>query len=138
MRQVLPGIKSISYVSCDSLPYHITTKAIVGMPIGIFDKGTTVHFVGLPKVDVDESFDNNSQLQKATLQFNTTDEMPTNRHLAFLIETVNGERYVMGAREIPYPVVKIAFSTGKPSGESAAAEVEVTFVARKALAKCVF
>ena len=138
MRQVLPGIKSISYVSCDSLPYHITTKAIVGIPIGIFDKGTTVHFVGVPKVDVDESFDNNSQLQKATLKFNTTDEMPTRGHHAFLIETVNGERFILGTREIPYPVVKVAFSSGKPSGESAAAEVEVTFVARQALAKCVF
>ena len=138
MRQVLPGIKSISYVSCDSLPYHITTKAIVGMPIGIFDKGTTVHFIGVPKCDVDESFDNNSQLQKATLKFNTTDEMPTRGHHAFLIETVNGERFILGTREIPYPVVKVAFSSGKPSGESAAAEVEVTFVARQALAKCVF
>jgi hypothetical protein len=92
--------------------------------------------VGEVTCETEEQFDNNSQVEKASLTFNTLDELPTYRHLAFVIFTAQGDTFVIGTKELPYPTVKISRSTGTPDGEPSVRKYEVTFSARKSLVLC--
>ena len=58
------------------------------------------------------------------------------RKPTFVIETVDGDKYVIGAKERPYPTVKISRSTGQPDGDPSVRKYEVSFTAKKALALC--
>ncbi len=87
----------------------------------------------MPICELDEAPDNNTQIEKAKLTFSTLDSLPTSMPLAFLIETVNGEKYILGTHERPYPTIKSSKTTSKPEGDPAVTRYEVTFTARKAL-----
>ena len=86
--------------------------------------------------EVEQLYDNNSYIEKAKLTFLTLDDVPTDQHPAFVIRTVNDEYYVIGAKERPYPTVKITRSTGQPDGDTSVRKYEVSFTAKKALALC--
>lgn len=86
--------------------------------------------------EVEQSYDNNSYIEKAKLTFLTLDDVPTDQHPAFVIHTVNDEYYIIGAKERPYPTVKITRSTGQPDGDTSVRKYEVSFTAKKALALC--
>ena len=136
MRQSLPGITRIAFVDCDLLPADITLRAMAGVPVGIYTTVNEIGKIGDATCETEELFDNNSQVEKATLTFNTLDELPTDRHLAFVIFTANGDTFVIGAKEMPYPTVKITRSTGAPDGEPSVRKYEVSYTAKKSLVLC--
>ena len=86
--------------------------------------------------EVEQSIDNNSYIEKVKLTFLTLDDVPINQYPAFLFQTIDGDIYIMGAKERPYPTVKITRSTGQPDGDASVRKYEVTFTAKKALARC--
>lgn len=136
MKQSLPGIKRIAFVDCSLLPANITYRAMAGVPVGIFTSLNDICKVGEATCETEEQFDNNSQVEKASLTFNTLDELPTYRHLAFVIFTAQGDTFVIGTKELPYPTVKISRSTGTPDGEPSVRKYEVSFTAKKSLVLC--
>lgn len=136
MKQSLPGIKRIAFVDCSLLPADITLRALAGVPVGIFTSLNDICKVGEATCETEEQFDNNSQVEKATLTFRTLDELPTYRHLAFVIFTTNSDTFVIGTKELPYPTVKITRSTGTPDGEPSVRKYEVSFTAKKSLVLC--
>lgn len=81
-------------------------------------------------------FDNNSYIEKVKLAFSTLDEVPTEQHPAFVFQTMDGIKYMIGAKERPFPTVKISRSTGQPDGDASVRKYEVSFSAKKALALC--
>lgn len=136
MKQSLPGIKRIAFVDCSLLPADITLRALAGVPVGIFTTVNDICKIGEATCETEEQFDNNSQLEKATLTFRTLDELPTYRHLAFVIYTTNGDTFVIGTKELPYPTVKLTSSTGTPEGEPSVRKYEVSFTNKKSLVLC--
>lgn len=136
MKQSLPGIKRIAFVDCSLLPADITLRALAGVPVGIFTTVNDICKIGEATCETEEQFDNNSQVEKATLTFRTLDELPTYRHLAFVIFTTNSDTFVIGTKELPYPTVKITRSTGTPDGEPSVRKYEVSFTAKKSLVLC--
>ena len=136
MKQSLPGIKRIAFVECSLLPANITYRAMAGVPVGIFTTVEDVCKIGEATCETEEQFDNNSQVEKATLTFFTLDELPTYRHLAFVVSTTDGDTFVIGTKELPYPTVKITRSTGTPDGEPSVRKYEVSFTAKKSLVLC--
>ena len=86
--------------------------------------------------EVEQSYDNNSYIEKGKLTFLTLDDVPTDQHPAFLFQTIEGDIYIIGAKERPYPTVKITRSTGQPDGDTSVRKYEVSFSAKKALALC--
>jgi len=136
MKQSLPGIVRIGYIDCSLLPADITLRALAGVPVGIYSFVEDACKIGEASCETEEQFDNNSQVEKATLTFRSLEELPTYRHLAFVIFTVQGDSFVIGCREQPYPTVKITGDTGSPDGEPAVRKYEVSFTARKSLVLC--
>ena len=132
----LPGINKVWYLLRDALPDDVVYRAVAGIPISFDDQPTEVNLKGEAVCEVEQSFDNNSYIEKTTLTFLALDDVPTDQHPAFVIQTVNGDRNVIGAKERPYPTVKITRSTGQPDGDPSVRKYEVSFTAKKALALC--
>lgn len=134
--QSLPGIVQIGYIRCQLLQEDIVYRAAVGIKVELSSQPTDINFMGDALCETEEEFNNNIQLQKTKLSFQTLQHLPTNHPLAFVIRTVEDERYVIGSQERPYPTVKVTRSTGQPDGDPSVRKYEVSFTARKSLALC--
>ena len=135
--QSLPGIKKVSYISCQLLPPDITLRAISGIPVGVYSLTTEVELSGDATCESTASPDNNVQQEKAVLTFFTTDDtIPIDEPLAFVATTVQGQSYIIGRLEQPYPSVKRTRTTGMPDGDRSVLKYEVSFTAHRALVKC--
>lgn len=132
----LPGILKVWYLSTANLPADVIYRAVAGIPVGITEQPISINLKGEAVCEVEEQYDNNCQMEKAELTFTTLDEVPTRQHLAFVIRTADNEMFVIGAKERPYPTIKVTRSTGSPDGDAAARKYEVSFTGRKALALC--
>ena len=132
----LPGILNVWYLAASNLPADVIYRAVAGIPFQIPVQPVSINLKGEAVCEVEESYDNNCQMEKAKLTFITLDEVPTRQHLAFVIRTADGDMYTIGAKEKPYPTVKVTRSTGSPDGDAAARKYEVSFTGRKALAPC--
>lgn len=132
MRQSLPGIKSIGYLPCANLSPLIMQKHLARIPIGVFSAITPIEHYGNASCEADGEYDHGRILQKTTLKFSTTDEIP-HSHIAFVVTDVEGKSWVIGRREPPYPIVEIL---RKKDVSYNITEVEVKFTAQKSLISC--
>ena len=132
----LPGIKKVWYIPHTNLPDDVIYKAVVEIPITLPTTTTEITLKGEATCEVEQSPDNNCYIEKVKLSFPTLDDVPTQDFPAFVIQTIDGSKYVIGAKERPYPAVKITRSTGRPDGDPSVRKYEVSFTAKKALALC--
>ncbi len=132
----LPGITKAWYIQRNYLPDDVVYRSVAGIPVTLKEQPISINLKGEAICEVEQSFDNNSYIEKSKLTLYTLDEVPTDQHPAFVIETVDGDKYVIGAKERPYPTVKITRSTGQPDGDPSVRKYEVSFTAKKALALC--
>ena len=130
----LPGITKVWYILRDYLPDDVVYRAVAGIPITLSEQPISITMKGEAFCEVEQSFDNNSYIEKSKLTFLTLDDVPTDLHPAFVIETVDGDVYVIGAKERPYPTVKIIRTTGQPDGDPSVRKYEVLFTGKKAIA----
>lgn len=135
MMQSLHSIRYIGFVPCNLLPPDILLKHLSGMPVSVLSQTTPIEHYGDASCEAVSEYDNGSSLEKTTLQFTTTDEIPTNQELAFVIEDVQGKTYIIGQKEAPFPMVEI---DTKIDGKENVKEVKVVFSAKKSLIKCTF
>lgn len=133
----LPGITQILLIPASSLVDNIAYRAIAGLPVPIYTKGTPLAILGDAVCELSEQPDNGQQLQTVTLTFRTTDTIPTAEPLAFAVRTVQGDIYIIGGKERPHPSFKVSYTTGTPDGDAHVTEYKVTHTHRKALIKCV-
>ena len=136
--QSLPGIQAIGYVPAENLQREIMYKHLAGLPVGIFTEVTPIAFVGVPTCEAVSTYNNNGRVEQATLRFKTLDDVPTNRHIAFVVTDCNGQSYVIGQHEKPRPIIKEARA---PQERLAAIlryrSFEVTLYAQKSLIPCI-
>lgn len=131
--QSLPGITHVYQVPCSSLLSELAYRAEAGIPIPIYRTPLAIPILGDATVELTESDDNNSQIEKVTLTFRTAQRIYTTRPSAFIVRTVEGKAYLIGSRARPYPTVKVTRTTGTPGGDAAAYEVQISLTLRKAL-----
>lgn len=124
------------YISRDYLPDDVIYRSVVGMSITLLEQPIRINLKGEAICEVEQSIDNNSYIEKVKLTFLTLDDVPINQYPAFLFQTIDGDIYLLGAKERPYPTVKITRSTGQPDGDASVRKYEVSFTAKKALARC--
>ena len=134
--QSLPGIKFIGYVPAENLQREIMNKHLAGIPVGIFTDITPIAFCGVPTCEAVSTYNNNGRIEQTTLRFKTLDDLPTYRHIAFVVTDCNNRSYIIGQREKPRPIVNITQNTGTPNGDPAVLSVEVTLYAQKSLIQC--
>ena len=132
----LPGIQQVWYILRDYLPEDVVYRSVAGIPISLEVVPDEIALKGEAVCEVEQLYDNNSYIEKVKLTFLTLDDVPTDQHPAFVIRTVNDEYYIIGAKERPYPTLKITRSTGQPDGDTSVRKYEVSFTAKKALALC--
>lgn len=121
----------------ENLQREIMYKHLAGLPVGIFTEVTPIAFVGVPTCEAVSTYNNNGRVEQATLRFKTLDEVPSNKHIAFVITDCNGQSYVIGQHEKPRPIIKTTSTTGTLSGDPAVCSVEVTLYAQKSLIPCI-
>lgn len=135
-RQSLPGIKFIGMVPAKNLQRQIMYKHLAGISVGIFSDVIPIDFIGVPTCEAVSTYNNNGRLEQTNLRFCTLDEVPTNKHLAFVVTDCNNNSFVIGQHEKPRPIVKISQNTGTPEGDPSVFDVEVTLYAQKSLIPC--
>ena len=136
--QSLPGIKFIGYVLADNLQREMMNKHLANLPVGIFTDITPLAFCGVPTCEAVSTYNNNGRIEQTTLRFKTLDDLPTYRHVAYVVTDCNNQSYIIGQREKPRPIVKITRDTGTPNGDPSVATVEITLYAQKSLIPCTF
>ena len=133
MKQSLPNITAIYYVPCASLVPNITEKYRAGLPVGIFPLPSAIEHYGNASCEAEQEYDNGGYSEKTVLQFNTTEELTQNPPLAFVITDAQGQSYIIGTREAPFPIVEISKTIDK---EVHVNTVKVTFTRPKSLVPC--
>lgn len=133
----LPGITRVAYLPCLALPSHVMYAARAQVPVAVYQKGKPLTLTGSAEAEMTDEPDNNGHLQKAQLTFYTSDRLPQSLPLAFIVTTVQGDSYLIGAKDRPFPAVKVTQTTGTPEGSSAVLKVVVSFTAAKAMIPCI-
>lgn len=65
--------------------------------------------VGLADIEISQAIDNGSRLTTVRLTARTTSDFDVNhRRLAWRVTTVEGDQYLIGTTEQPYPVTTVA------------------------------
>ena len=129
----LPGIKKIGFVECSKLAPQLMNKSIAGLPISVDSPVTDIPFTGDASCDASNAPQNNGRLEKSTVSFITTMELPTNDNLAFVVECANGRKYIIGRKEAPFPLVSVTRKSGTPGGDASSNYVEVSLSQIKSL-----
>lgn len=122
----MPGIAEIWMADTNDLQKEIMQGHIVGLDIMIAVKKQRVVTFEDAECEVETTWENNAQTEKASLQFSTTSIINTGKSLAWLIKDVSGQWWLMGSHEQPWPKTTISRNLGKPGGEKAARTVKVT------------
>lgn len=129
----LPGIRKISYIPTDRLSADLSLMRAARVPIVLYGTRTDVPFVGEPTCEAESINGNKGKKQETTLDFNTTTVIPEAYAIAFVVEDNNGQAWLIGLKEEPYPSITCVKSFGTTDGDVSALHVEVKFVATEAL-----
>ena len=134
MKQSLPNITAIFYVPCASLIPNITEKYRAGLPVAIFPLPSAIEHYGNASCEAEQEYVDGGYSEKTVLQFNTTDDLSHYPALAFVVTDADGQSYIIGTKEAPYPIMEITQTIDK---EVHVNTVKVTFTRRKSLVPCV-
>lgn len=132
----LPGIKTIRYVFADSLVANILQRALANVPVAVFADSVPVPLIGDAVCETDSQFQNNGFIEKVQLSFSSLDSLPSHSHICFIIETVNGNSYLIGTKEHPFPIVKFSSTSGSLDNEKAVNKFAVSYSNSIALIPC--
>lgn len=129
----MPGIIAVKWMHADELSPHLREKFIAGLSVAIGAVGNRLTLVDTGSTEGLRSEENNGLVGKATLEFKTLDDMPTDEDIVWAAQDADENWWLIGARERPYPIVEVSQSTGTPGGDPAVATVKVTHTAKIAL-----
>lgn len=136
-RQILPGIRAIAWVDCESLIPDIALRSIARMAVPVLTALHEVDFFDSPECECVTENDNGNRTETATLKFLSGTLLPLRKPIGFVVTTVDGDTYLIGTAEKPYPQVKMSIDFGAPDGDSGGFEYEITHTAIKTLVNCV-
>lgn len=106
-----PGIQRIAYIMADKLPKNLMQQSIAGLVVAVAQQSKQIKFYGLPMLETDLQEENFGWWEEATLTLQTLEKLPTHKKLAFIIQDVNGNFFLLGTKE-NHPVFNISDSVG--------------------------
>lgn len=105
MTQVLHHIRTLSYIDAGLLQ-NITIAHGAGVCLNYPRNFEELPLVSLANCEVTSKVENRTKLFSATLTAHLSEHFDAkDRHLAFLATCVDGQRYLIGGNESPYPIV---------------------------------
>ena len=135
--QILPGIKAIGWIDCRHLPRRVDLSAICGMAVAVLTDIHPIPFFDEPTCECKTKKDGAGYEDTATLKFLTDKELPHAVCTGFVVTDVNGNSFLLGSLEAPYPVVESEQCCGIPSGDAAGYAYEIKHVSIKSMVPCV-
>lgn len=133
----LPGIMRLSYIKCKRLPAFAMFESLNRVIISVPFPTNTIHFYGEATLSWEGSMLNGQRQEKSTLEFKTSDELPMDEPIAFVVTTIYGLQYLIGTREPNYPVINYSDSTGTVGKDAAVRTYKVTHLGRKSVLRCI-
>ena len=106
---------------------------MAGIPIGVFPLPTAVEHYGNTRCEAEQEYVGGAYSEKTVLQFTTTNDLNHYPALAFVVTDADGQSYIIGTKEAPYPIVEITQTIDK---EVHVNTVKVTFTRPKSLVLC--
>ena len=134
MKQSLPSIVAIYTVPCASLVPNILEMYIASLPIAIYPIPTAIEHYGNASCEAEQEYDNGGYSEKTVLQFTSTTDISQYPPLAFVITDAQGQSFIIGTKEAPYPIIEVTKTIDKDTNVYA---YKVTFTRRKSLVPCV-
>ena len=135
--QILPGVKSIGWIDCTKLQPHVDLHGICETVIPILTAINVVEFFGKAECDCKTEKQSANRVSTASLTFDCPSLLPIHLHLGFVVTDVNGQTWLIGQAEPPYPKIKVTHYVGYPDGEEAGFEYEVTHTSLCSLIECI-
>lgn len=130
----IPGIKAIAWLRSDDLPRNIAMRAVAGAPLGEIDAQLTpVTFIGFPECQLSVQKIGAGFYESVSLKFDSLDILPIRENISLVVYDILGRRFLIGAREAPFPEFKSQCSFGKPGGDPAVISYEVSHVALRSM-----
>lgn len=110
MIQILKNIKEVAMIDAHQLP-DITIIPGTGVMLNYWRPFEELPVVGLAQCEVSSAIDNGSRVYTTKLTANLAESPAIDgRDLCFMVTAVDGERYLIGMSEKPFPVVNTEFS----------------------------
>jgi len=129
----LPGIQAIYYVPMSHLPFNIAYMRAAGIPIFFYAQKTKIPFVGQPTCETETTNEHKGKKQTVSLDFRSVVVIPEAYPIAFVVTDQNGQSFLIGQREEPYPRITCVQSFGNPEEDSNVLNVNVSYVQTNAL-----
>lgn len=133
MKQSLPQIIDIYKVPCSQLSPNIPEQYCAKMPIRISGQISRIEHFGNASCEAEQQYEGGGYSEKTILQFNTTEDVAQYPPFAFVLTDAQGQSYVIGAKEKPYPMIEINKTIDKDTNVKS---VKVSFIRRKSLVPC--
>ena len=135
--QILPGVRAIGWVDCDKLPRRVDLQGICGNVVAVLTEVTPIAFFGEPECRCKTEREAGRITDTASLSFRTDAVLPLHRHIGFVVIDQNGKSWLIGAKEAPYPTVKLTIDFGTPEGDPACNIYDIEHTALKSLILCI-
>ena len=117
MKWTIPGLKSVSVVRCDTLPYDITKLADAGGRVYVTGSKIEIGILPGAKLEVSETHRSNGTEYSVSLTFRTVDHLAYPFPVAFYVTDNDGDNHLVGVRESPWPIISVQDSTSEPDGQ---------------------
>lgn len=134
--QKLPGVKNIHYLDCSHILDNVALRGICQMPVPVLTAINAVDVCDEAECECQTERNGRSRFDTATLKFLSAEQLPNSINLGFVVTDVDGNSFLIGAKEPPFPQIKMTIRFGLPSGDGAGYFYEVTHVAIKSLIPC--
>ena len=130
-------MRAIGWVDCDKLPRRVDLQGICGNVVAVLTEVTPIAFFGEPECRCKTERESGRITDTASLSFRTDAVLPLHRHIGFVVTDQNGKSWLIGAKEAPYPVVKLTIDFGTPEGDPACNIYDIEHTALKSLIECI-
>lgn len=135
-KQILPGIQEIGWLDCRNLPNRVALDGICNNKIAVLTDIHKVTDFGEASCECSTKKEGTSSQDTTILKFRSGDNIIDTGFLAFVIQDVNGRKFLIGSKEPPFVKVERSIFTGLPSGNSAGYEYEITHKSIKSMIEC--
>lgn len=110
MKQLLHNIVELSAIETNSLR-NITVIPGVGVRLGSNTSDRPLLLSGLAQGEVSSTIENKSRVYKTSVSARLREHFdPSGKSLVFLARCANGDRFLIGTNEKPYPMVTVTDS----------------------------
>lgn len=127
MIQILKNIREVSMIDAHDLA-NLTVIPGTGVLLNYWRPFVDLHVVGLAQCEVSSAVENGSRVYTTRLSANLAAYPAVDgRDLCFMITAVDGERYLIGMSEKPFPVVNTGFSMPDRASDRSGCTISVEY-----------